>query len=51
MVNVLSPIPALIGLTGQVVIIGVGLGVLSEIDKTSKRIKKTNRGFPNLTEL
>lgn len=51
MVNVLAPVPALIGVTGQLVVLGVGIGILNEIQKTPKRIKKQRNNFPRLTDL
>ncbi len=44
-----SPIPALIGLTGGVVLIGVGLKTIEQIDVHSKKIiKPTKIKFPKM---
>ena len=44
-----SPIPALIGLTGSVVLIGVGLKTIEQIDIQGKKIiKPTKMKFPKL---
>ncbi len=44
-----SPIPALIGLTGSIVLIGIGLKTIEQIDIQGKKIiKPTKIKFPNL---
>lgn len=44
-----SPIPSLIGLTGSVVLIGVALKTIEQIDIQSKKIiKPTKIKFPKL---
>lgn len=44
-----SPIPSLIGLTGSLVIIGVALKTIEQIDVQGKSIiKPTKMKFPNL---
>ncbi len=44
-----TPIPALIGLTGSIVILGIGLKTIEQIDIQGKRIiKPTKMKLPNI---
>ncbi len=44
-----TPIPALIGLTGSVVLIGIGLKTIEQIDVQGKNIiNPTKMDFPNI---